>query len=376
VFAPLARLFVKRLTLPYAGPLALWGSRLKVLRLSLALFASLIVVSEASAADGRYGRLPLEKLDVTPPSERVRGTAGQMTVRQVACRTLPVAETRQRIVDVAVQEWGYFGFPIVDYTTLDDEVSFGFGQPRRRGPFPALPQEEAVRVAASVAGYWAATPSGPQMIARQNQEWSEPWGVNGRWADPWSAAFISWVMCESGLGESSQFQRAIAHWTYIDQSIRARDGGAPAAGFVAYDVGEQVIAPGDLLCSSRRPAYRSIADRRRQLGIGARAHCDIVVKVDEPGNRIFAIGGNVRRSVSLKLFPTVRTPGKTLRPVNISGIDDERPLFAHLKLRAPSVEANALDNTPTIKALDCVLVFEERHPAYGLTPASVPRRAC
>jgi len=376
VFRRPARPFVKHPTMPYAAPLAFRRCRLNVLRLSFALFAGLIAASEASAADARYGRLPAERLEVTPPSERVRGAAGQMTLRPVACRTLPVAETRRRIVDVAVQEWGFFGFPIVDYTALEDEGSFDIGPARWRGRFPALPQEEAMRVAASVAGYWAATPSGPQMIARQNREWSEPWGINGRWADPWSAAFVSWVMCESGLGESGQFQRAIAHWTYIDQAIRARDGGASAAGFVAYDVGEQAIAPGDLLCSSRRPAYRSIAERRRQLGIGARAHCDIVVKVDEAGNRIFTIGGNVRRAVSLKLFPTVRAPGKNLRPANLSDVDDERPLFAHLKLRAPSIEAKALDNTPTIKALDCVLVFEERHPAYGLLPASVPARTC
>jgi hypothetical protein len=349
---------------------------LNVLRLSFALFAGLIAASEAPAADVRYGRLPSQKLEVTPPSDRVRGAAGQMTLRQVACRTLPAAETRRRIVDVAVQEWGFFRFPIVDYTALDDEVSFGVSGPRWRGRFPSLPQEEAVRVAASVVGYWAATPRGAEMIARQNRAWSEPWGIDGRWADPWSAAFVSWVMCESGLGESGQFQRAIAHWAYIDQAIRARDGGAPNAGFVAHDIGEQPIAPGDLLCSSRRPAYRSIADRRRQMGIGARAHCDIVVKVDEPGNRIFAIGGNVRRAVSLKLFPTVRTSGKNLRPANISNVDDERPLFAHLKLRAASIEANALDNTPTIKALDCELVFEERHPAYGLLPTSVPKRTC
>jgi len=349
---------------------------LNLFRVWFALLAGLIAASEASAADARYGRLPTEKLDVMPPSERVRGTAQQMTPRPVACRMLQVAETRRRIVDVAVQEWGFFGFPIVDYTALDDEASFGAERARWPGRFPALPQEEAVRVSASVAGYWAATPSGPQMIARQNREWSEPWGINGRWADPWSAAFVSWVMCESGLGETSQFQRAIAHWTYIDQAIRARDGAAPNAGFVAYDIGEQPIAPGDVLCSSRRPVYRSIADRRRQLGVGARAHCDIVVKVDEPGNRIFAIGGNVRRSVSLKLFPTVRAAGKNLRPANLSDVDDERPLFAHLKLRAASIEADALDSTPTIKALDCVLVYEERHPAYGVVPANVPKGAC
>ena len=79
-------------------------------------------------------------------------------------------------------------------------------------------------MASSVAGYWAATPQGTGMIANQNRAWNGPWGIDGRWADPWSAAFVSWVMCESGLGEPAQFQRAIAHWTYIDQAIRARDG--------------------------------------------------------------------------------------------------------------------------------------------------------
>jgi hypothetical protein len=29
-----------------------------------------------------------------------------------------------------------------------------------------------------------------------------------------------------------------------------------------------------------------------------------------------------------------------------------------------------------MKALDCELIFEERHPAYGLTPARVLRNAC
>src|SRR6185295_2160979 len=258
------------------------------------------VASPASAKEAQYRRLPPEKLEVTPPSERVRGAVGQMTLRQIACRTMPSAETRRRIVNVAVQEWGFFGFPIVDRTGVDQEPSlglagpFGFGangdgalvERPRQGRFPGLPQEEAVRVAASVAGYWAATPRASEMIANQNRAWNGPQGIDGRWADPWSAAFVSWVMCEAGLGDVSQFQRAIAHWVYIDQAIHARAGSAPGAGFVAYDLGEEAIVPGDLLCSSQRPAYRSIAERRRQLGIGARTHCDIVVKVDDAGKRI------------------------------------------------------------------------------------------
>jgi len=339
--------------------------------IAFALVAGLAAASDAVAKDAQYRRLPTDKLDVTPPSERVRGGVGEMTVRQVACRTVPLAETRRRIVDAAAQEWGFFGFPIVDYMGVDDEISLD----RARARFPGLPENEALRLAPAVAGYWAVTPQGASMITRQNRAWEGPWGIDGRWADPWSAAFISWVMCEAGLGETGQFQRAVAHWSYIDQAIRARDGSAPNAGYVAHDVGEEPIVPGDMLCSSRRPTYRSVAERRRQMGNGARTHCDIVVKVDEPGKRIFAIGGNVRRAVSLKLFPAVRAPGGNLRPVNLS-FDDERPMFVHMKLRSRAIEANALDNSPTIKALDCVLVFEERHPAYGLVPANAPKGTC
>ena len=154
-------------------------------------------------------------------------------------------------------------------------------------------------------------------------------------------------MCEAGLGATAQFERAIAHHTYIDQALRARDGRAPQAAFVAYDAGETAIAPGDLLCSSRRPAYRTIAERRRQIGVGARSHCDVVVQVDEARERIVAIGGNVRGVVSLKLLPASREAGGPLR---VDTGDDERPVFAHLKLRAASIDSNALDASPTMSS--------------------------
>jgi hypothetical protein len=170
-------------------------------------------------------------------------------------------------------------------------------------------------------------------------------------------------MCEGGLGASTQFQRAIAHHTYIDQAIRARDGRAEQAAFVAYDVGESAIAPGDLLCSSRRPVYRSIADRRRQMGVGARSHCDVVVKVDDGEQAVFAIGGNVRGVVSLKILPAVRDSGRPLRPY--TG-DDERPLFAHLKLRAAPIASDALAASPTLKAAGCAV------PAAALARLAAP----
>ena len=211
-------------------------------------------------------------------------------------------------------------------------------------------------MADSIAGYWTVTPDGDWILNNQNGVWNGSRGVRARWRYPWSAAFVSWVMCEGGLGDSSQFQRAVAHHIYIDQAIRARDDGAPLAAFTAYDIGEAPIVPGDLLCSGRRPAYRSIAERRRQMGDGARTHCDIVVKVDASRDRILAIGGNVRGSVGLKLMQAVREPDVGLRPEG-----GRRRLFAHLKLRAEPIEPDAFDTSPTMQAVVCADRF--RAPA-------------
>ncbi len=320
------------------------GMKSPILPLAIVLTAA--VVSHAALAS--FDRLSADVLDVVPPSARVSGAPGEMTIQQGSCRTFSTAEVRRRIVDVAVQEWGFFGFHIVDQTNPDIADS---GAPRSLRRPPRLGAAEAARVADSIAGYWTVTPDGNWILDRQNRAWNGPSGVAARWRDPWSAAFVSWVMCESGLGDSSRFRHAIAHHVYIDQAIRARDEGQPQTAFAAYDVGEAVIEPGDLLCTARRAAYRTLDERRLHLGASARTHCDIVVKVDEVNERILAIGGNVRGSVRLKLLPAVRIPGEAMRPMDQSRISGGRTVFAHLKLRAASVEADALDNSPTIKAL-------------------------
>jgi hypothetical protein len=144
-------------------------------------------------------------------------------------------------------------------------------------------------------------------------------------------------MCESGLASNTEFQRAIAHHSYIDQAIRARDGRAASAAYTAYEPGETALAPGDLICSARRPAYRSLDERRRQMGEGARTHCDLVVKVDVGAGRVLTVGGNVRGTVGLKAFPA-----------DLPGI------FAHLKLHARYADADVFDLSPAVQALGCV----------------------
>ena len=359
--------------------------------LALPLAAALIGLCTASGAYAQqagFERLASDLFDVVPPSALVRGALGRMTVQTPVCRTLPTEDTRRRIVDVAVQEWGFFGFRVVDQTntndSVDDRVASGNGGQngdgsapdarRGRRRRPRLSPEESERVAASIAGYWAVTPEGSWIVERQNDSWNGPRGTASRWNAPWSAAFVSWVMCEAGLGGTNQFRRAVAHHTYIDQAIRARDGRASEAAFTAYDAGETAIEPGDLLCSSRRPSYRTIAERRRQMGIGARSHCDVVVKVDEAGKRILAIGGNVRGTVSLKLLPAVRRAGEPLR---LGAGGEARPMFAHLKLRAGPIDANALDTSPTIKAFGCVVGTETpRLAAANVAAAAAVAGSC
>jgi hypothetical protein len=320
---------------------------------SIGAAALVAAASVASAASTAFDRLPQAVLDITPPTSRVSGAPGDMQLRARPCRTLPLGEVRRRIVDIAVQEWGYFGFLVRDEVAAAQDAGdlgngIGDGPVDWRFLFPRLTSDEAARVATSVAGYWAVTPEGAAMVARQNQSWREP-DPPGR-ADPWSAAFVSWVMCEAGLGAEGRFQRAIAHHVYIDQAIRARQGGAPRSAFAAYDSGEAAIGPGDLLCASRRPVYRSLAERRRQLGVGARSHCDIVVRIDEAAGRIAVIGGNVGRAVSLKILRAARNRSGHLEAASL---DEGRPVFAHLKLRAPAIDARALDSSPTIQRSTC-----------------------
>ena len=328
-----------------------------------ALAVALTVLSAGAAAQSApLDRLPLERLNVAPPLERVRGEPGALRLVARPCSSDPAADVRRRIVDIVVQEWAFFGFAVQDERNPATWV-----RPRRPpGPEPApfeLDPEalrqlearaaEAARVAPSIAGYWAATPDSAWIVERQNESWRATGGLAPRWVQPWSAAFISWVMCEVGFGSEQQFERAIAHHTYIDQAIQARDGKAPGAVLTAYDVGEQPIVPGDMLCLARRPAYDTLAERRAQMGVGARTHCDFVVKVDEERELVMTIGGNVRGTVGLKLLPAERVAGKPLRLIDRSAVPGARSMFAHLKLAAEPIGPNALDDSPTMAALAC-----------------------
>jgi len=115
---------------------------------------------------------------------------------------------------------------------------------------------------------------------------------------------------------------------------------------------QPTIDPGDLLCRSRDGTdYSRLADRRREFGSTGATHCDVVVKMDPRAERVLVIGGNVFQSVSLTLLPLTRDRAPFSHPIDKSIIDGAITIFAHLKLKADPIEANALDNSPAIRAL-------------------------
>jgi hypothetical protein len=291
-------------------------------------------------------RLASSVLAITPPAERVSGTPGSLRIVERSCRSTPPSGVRERIVHTAVQEWAWFGF-LVDDLRMEAPAPAGpTARPRWRLP---LNPAEVLQVADTVGGYWAATPGSDWIVDRQNDAWRQPDGLSSRWRDPWSAAFISWVMCESGLDEDAEFQRAIAHHSYIDQAIRARDSGDTTAAYHAYEPGEAEVSPGDMLCNGLRPLYRSLQQRRAQLGEGARTHCDIVVQVDPDAGHILTIGGNVRASVRMK----IHAAGSTGAGPYLAPVQGQRPVFAHLKLRAAATDTAPLLHSPSLQQLGC-----------------------
>jgi hypothetical protein len=112
---------------------------------------------------------------------------------------------------------------------------------------------------------------------------------------PWSAAFISWVMCKAGAGPA--FKYAAAHSSYISAAKANRIAGNTNP-FKAYRLNEVAPRVGDLVCRSRSGS-KATYDTIRP---GMKTHCDIVVAV-KPG-ALTVVGGNVDNSVKSRIVRT------------------------------------------------------------------------
>ena len=123
---------------------------------------------------------------------------------------------------------------------------------------------------------------------------------------PWSAAFVSWVMMRAGL---PGFVASPRHLDYITHAWRHPDRGP----YVYADPWTARPAPGDLLCFLRGADDGLGAAGLRAALAGApppalRSHCEIVVAANPGGDRtLHLVGGNVLNAVVMRKLPLDRT---------------------------------------------------------------------
>lgn len=147
--------------------------------------------------------------------------------------------------------------------------------------------------------------------------------------NPWSAAFVSWVMTQAGL---SGFLRSPRHIDYIRAAYR-NDGGP----YRLTDPAVEKPAPGDLLCLLRgRDRSLGFAGLSAELAHGGtthwKSHCDIVVAANVGGDRtLYLIGGNVLNTVMMRKLELDRAGRLVLPTPQDSGGGDEDTVNAGLE---------------------------------------------
>ena len=180
-----------------------------------------------------------------------------------------------RVAYTAWQEWTKFGRSTVVYGGQANGYVNRSGVTERSEP-----------LSSKIGDYWGSC---------GHPSW------NGRSSKPWSGAFVTWTMAHSGIS-ASEFPRDGRHGGYLAALYdrQQRGGRVP---FVLHAPNEYSPKPGDLVCTgSAGPTWRHADSRmaRRRID-GTASHCDIVT--DVRGGYVHAIGGNVKNSVTMSLFP-------------------------------------------------------------------------
>lgn len=131
----------------------------------------------------------------------------------------------------------------------------------------------------------------------------------------WSAAFVSYVIRQAGVGAGA-FQFANAHRAYIYDAFAAsaaeHNGAANGGIYRACPLTATRPRPGDLICQQRESALAgeseaAVRERIRGELAGAaaartvrRTHCEVVAHVDAAARKVYTVGGNVNQSVSAR----------------------------------------------------------------------------
>lgn len=149
--------------------------------------------------------------------------------------------------------------------------------------------------------------------------------------NPWSAAFVSYVVRTAALGDTpdlphvqdfakTRFQFSGAHRHYIFAAFKTSVADAAVGQKVPEDAHFYRACPlsatrpriGDLVCYHREEALAdagegAVRDRilseansgRSETSV-SRNHCDVVVHIDRKAQKMYVVGGNVQQSVTVK----------------------------------------------------------------------------
>jgi len=130
----------------------------------------------------------------------------------------------------------------------------------------------------------------------------------------WSAAFISYVVRQSGVAANA-FPFANAHRVYIyDAFATSAAERTNQAGERLYRACPLTTRPrvGDLICAQREPALadaseEAVRERIRTELDGSvdarsirRTHCEVVAYIDARARKAYTIGGNVNQAVTAR----------------------------------------------------------------------------
>ena len=188
-------------------------------------------------------------------------------IETITGKPIPEREVKATILALARGEWETFGKQRVYW-------------------------EDGVQVIKPV-GLWEDDRLGSERVAEYWRVLDPDSGLSGYDCDdPWSAAFISWVMIRSGV-DPAQFTRSAAHRDYLQTIIAHTDD--PEFKLKARLPADYAPRPGDIICRGRG-RHRDLT-AYRDLPADAELHCDLVAT--NANGKLESIGGNVRQSVSL-----------------------------------------------------------------------------
>lgn len=114
--------------------------------------------------------------------------------------------------------------------------------------------------------------------------------------NPWSAAFVSWVMQRAGV---PGFRSSASHFDYV-RAARKDPVGSP---YRFVEPRTASLEAGDMLCYVRANRVYGHAGLAKLIDGGANGlpmHCDMVAAVDD--GKAYAIGGNVQQAVTMRIL--------------------------------------------------------------------------